>query len=97
MKTAIIAGLLLGTSVLANAASFESLSAPNQAGGEIIVAVSLHCSNSANLVIKTNANADIVGKGCALRYGDRIVVRWNNGDVVSYPLDAFYAGSSTVF
>lgn len=100
MKTVNIATAIAAVAVAlaASAASanthfrdVDSLIAASQGGGQIIVALDITCSNGGgNFVMQTNRNAREMYRGCAFRDGDRVLIRWNDGQVVSYAPSAFY-------
>jgi hypothetical protein len=69
----------------------DSLITASQGGGQIIVALDIKCSyGGGNFVMQTNGNAREMYRGCAFREGDRVLIRWNDGQVVSYAPSVFY-------
>ena len=94
MKATIIAGVLLTAAATVaeagvNYRNVDSLITASEGGGQIIVALDLTCRDGRNFVIQTNRNTGLMYKGCAYRESNRIVVSWNDGEVVSYSMNAF--------
>ncbi len=89
---ALSASLTLAATAATAGASFrnvDALIAGADGGGQIIVALDIACRGGGNFVIQTNRRSDITYKGCAFRDGNRVVVRWNDGDVYSYSAGIF--------
>lgn len=100
--TSILAGVVLALAAgAASANSFRNVDSlvmdGVDGGGQIIVALDLTCHNSGgNFVMQTNRYQREVYRGCAYREGNRMVIRWNDGQSLSYSFGLFYRGTSSI-
>ncbi|MGH8656473.1 MAG: tetratricopeptide repeat protein, partial [Gammaproteobacteria bacterium] len=68
----------------------RALTTLNKAGGEIII-TEQECPHDprGTFAVSTAVNQAIIYTGCAVRFEDRLAIRWNNGTVSAHSLTEF--------